>query len=115
MNLEGFGERIIEDFYNFGYIRNFHDFYNLKDKKDELMSLEGFGEKSVSNLFESIENSKSKSLERLIYALGIDGIGLKTAKLISKNFNTLYNIMNVSREDFINIKDIGETLAKTIS
>ncbi len=114
MNLEGFGERIIEDFYNFGYIRNFHDFYNLKDKKDELMSLEGFGEKSVSNLFESIENSKSKSLERLIYALGIDGIGLKTAKLISKNFNTLYNIMNVSREDFINIKDIGETLAKNI-
>jgi DNA ligase (NAD+) len=114
MNLEGFGERIIEDFYNFGYIRTFKDFYNLKDKREELMNLEGFGEKSVNNLFESIENSKDKSLERLIFAIGINGVGLKTAKLISKNFETLDNIINAKEEDFIRLKDIGETLAKNI-
>jgi DNA ligase (NAD+) len=114
MNLEGFGERIIEDFYNYGYIKTFKDFYNLKDKKEELKNLEGFGEKSINNLFESIENSKSKSLERLIFALGISGIGLKTAKVISKKFTTLNNIMNATEEDFVKIKDIGQTLANNI-
>ena len=61
MNIEGFGERIVEDFYNMGYLKNISDYYTLKNSKEELMELEGFGEKSISNLIENIENSKNNS------------------------------------------------------
>ena len=87
MNFDGFGERIIEDFYNLGYIKDFSDFYNLSKYKDELITLEGFGEKSINNLLEAIENSKNNSLERLIYALGIRYVGKKTAKIFAYTFN----------------------------
>ena len=81
MNVDGFGDAIVEDFYNMGYLKNIPDFYNLEAYKEELMELEGFGEKSISNLLESIEESKNVSLERLLYALGIRHVGAKTAKI----------------------------------
>ena len=67
MNITGFGEAIIEDFYNMNYIRGIDDFYNLKKYKDELKTLEGFGEKSIENLLTSIENSKKNSLESVSF------------------------------------------------
>ena len=114
MNIDGLGERIIEDFYNMGYIKSFTDIYKLDDKKDELMELEGFGEKSVNNLLEAIENSKKNSLERLLFALGIRQVGSKTAKLLAKHFETLDNLMNASFEKLNNIKDIGDIIAQNI-
>jgi len=114
MNVEGFGEQIIEDFYNMGYLNNFVDFYSLKQYKDELMSLEGFGEKSINNLLEEIENSKSNSLERLLFALGIRHVGSKTAKILARNFTNIDNIINASYDDLIMIDDIGEVIAKSI-
>ncbi len=114
MNIEGFGENIVEDFYNFGYIKSFKDFYRLNDKKEELTELEGFGEKSINNLFNSIERSKGNSLERLLFALGISGVGLKTARVLSKRFLDLKILMNASKEELMNIRDIGEILADNI-
>ena len=114
MNIEGFGERIVEDFYNMGYLRNISDYYTLKKYKDELMELEGFGEKSISNLLENIENSKNNSLEKLIFGLGIKHVGKKTAKILSEVYNSLESLMNSNIEELSSIPDIGEIIAKSI-
>ena len=114
MNIEGLGEAIMEDFYNLGFIRSIIDIYNLKNHKEEIIELEGYGNKSVDNLEISIENSKKNSLERLLNGLGISGIGLKTAKVLAKKYENIDNIMNASKESLENIKDIGKTLAINI-
>ena len=115
MNIDGLGESIVEDFYNMGIIKDITDIYKLKDKKEELIELEGFGSKSVSNLLISIENSKDNSLENLLNGLGINGIGTKTAKILAKRYETMDNLMNASSEELEQIKDIGSTLSKNIS
>ena len=114
MNIEGFGESIIEDFYNMGYIKDVSDFYHLDKYKDELMSLEGFGEKSIIKLLSSIENSKENSLERLLFALGIRHVGSKTAKILAKNYKTLDNLIEATTEELSKINDIGDIIAKSI-
>ena len=114
MNFDGFGERIIEDFYNMGYINNFSDFYDLGKYKDELMTLEGFGEKSITNLLNAIEESKKNSLERLIYALGIRYVGKKTAKIFAYMFNDLDKFMASDYDTLKNINEIGEIIAKSV-
>ena len=114
MNIEGFGERIVEDFYNMNYIRKIDDFYTLYKYKDELKTLEGFGEKSIENLLTSIENSKSNSLERLLFALGIRYVGDKTAKILAMNYKTMDNIINASYDELKEIDDIGEKIASSI-
>ena len=115
MNIDGLGESIVEDFYNMGIIKDITDIYKLKDKKEELIELEGFGSKSVSNLLISIENSKNNSLENLLNGLGINGIGAKTAKILAKRYETMDNLMNASSEELEQIKDIGSTLSSNIS
>ena len=114
MNIEGFGENIVEDFYNMGYIKTPVDFYHLDIYKDELMSLEGFGEKSIIKLLASIEKSKENSLERLLFALGIRHVGAKTAKILAKNYGTMDNLMNATYEELQVINDIGDIIAKSI-
>ncbi len=114
MNIDGLGDAIIEDFYNMNLITRIEDIYNLKNKREDLIELEGFGNKSVDNLLTSIEASKSNSLERLLFGLGIPGIGEKTAKVLAKKYDNLDNLMNASLEELTNIKDIGDILAKNI-
>lgn len=114
MNIEGFGDRIIEDFYNMGYLKSILDFYALDTYKKELMELEGFGEKSINNLLDSIANSKKNSLERLIFGLGIRQVGKKTAKILAKEYRNIDNLIDASLEDLTNIKDIGAIIAKSI-
>ena len=114
MNIEGLGERIIEDFYNMDIIKTIPDIYNLKTKREELIELEGFGPKSVDNLIDSIELSKQNSLEKLLFAIGIAGIGEKNAKLLAKKYHNLDNLMNASIKELTNIPDIGPILAKNI-
>jgi len=114
MNITGLGERIIEDFYNMGLIKNIIDIYKLKEHKDDLIELEGFGNKSVDNLINAIENSKNNSLEKLIFALGIENVGEKTAKVLAKKYETMESFMIATVEDLTNISDIGEIIAKSI-
>ena len=114
MNIEGLGDRIIEDFFNFGFIKKITDIYNLKEHKDELITLEGFGQKSVTNLLEAIEASKENSLQKLIFGLGIPHVGEKTAKILAKKFKTLANLINSNSEELTNIPDIGPIIAKSI-
>lgn len=114
MNIDGLGDAIIEDFYNMNIITKIEDIYNLKERREELIELEGFGNKSVDNLLTSIEASKQNSLERLLFALGIPGIGAKTAKILAKKYDNIDNIMNTTEEELTNIKDIGAILANNI-
>ena len=114
MNIEGLGERIMEDFYNMGYIKTFTDIYKLDTKKEELMELEGFGSKSINNLLESIENSKSNSMEKLLFGLGIRQVGNKTAKMLSQKFGSLESLMSADYETLKSIKDIGGVIAQSI-
>lgn len=114
MNIEGLGERIIEDFYNMKIITNILDIYNLKNKKEELVELEGFGDKSINNLLASIEESKNNSLEKILFAIGIKGIGEKNAKLLAKKYTTIDNLINATYEELKEIPDIGNILAKNI-
>lgn len=114
MNIEGLGERIIEDFYNMKFITNIIDIYNIKDRKEELIELEGFGDKSVNKLLDNIEKSKQNSLEKLLFAIGISGIGEKNAKILAKKFMNIDNLMNASLDDLTNISDVGPILANSI-
>ena len=114
MNFDGFGERIIEDFYNLGYLRDITDFYKLSKYKDDLMTLEGFAENSVSNLLEAIENSKNNSLEKLIFALGIRYVGKKTAKIFASIFKTLDKFMMSDFDTLKDIPEVGDIIAKSV-
>src|SRR5574344_1172898 len=114
MDIDGFGDQIVEDLYNMGYIKNITDFYKLDMYRDEMMSLEGYGEKSISNLLTGINNSKNNSLERLIYALGIRNVGKKTAKTLASIYKNMDNFINASYDELVDIKDVGNIIAKNI-
>lgn len=115
MNIDGLGERIMEDFYNFHFINNLADIYSLKQYEKDLVRLEGFGDKSITNLLEAIENSKNNSLERLIFGLGIPHVGAKTAKVLAAKFETLDNLMEQTEEELTKVPDIGEIIAKSLT
>ena len=114
MNIEGLGERIIEDFYNLSFIKKIPDIYNLNQYKDELMELEGFGKKSIDNLLTSIEKSKQNSLEKLLFGLGIKQVGSKMAKTLAKNYMTIDNLINTTEDELAKIKDVGPVITKSI-
>ncbi len=114
MNIDGLGERIIEDFYNYGLIKKISDIYKLNSKREELIELEGFGIKSVDTMLKNIEDSKKNSLDRLLFALGINGIGAKTAKILCKYYSDIDSLMNASAEELASIHDIGPVLSENI-
>ena len=114
MNIEGLGDSIMEDLYNYGYINDISDIYILDKYRKELEQLEGYGEKSVEKLFKSIEESKKNSLEKLLFGLGIKQVGSKTAKILARCYKSLDNIMNTNVEELTNIPDIGPIIADNI-
>ncbi len=114
MNIDGLGDKIIEDFYNLKYLNEIPDIYHLDRYRDELTDLEGYGDKSINNLLDAIENSKSNSLERLLFGLGIPNVGEKTAKVLSIHYETLDSLINSTFEELNSIPDIGEIIAKSI-
>ena len=115
-NIEGFGKKIVENFWNINLIKFPQDIFNLDFKKIE--NLEGWGKQSMENLKYSINQRKNISLERLIYSLGIRHIGLENAKILSKYFKSFSNFINFSNEvnsdDILNIDGIGETQLQSV-
>ena len=115
-NIDGFGKKIVENFWNLNLIKLPQDIFNLDFKKIE--NLEGWGRQSMENLKYSINQRKNISLERLIYSLGIRHIGLENAKILSKYFKTFSKFISFSNEeildDILNIDGIGETQLKSV-
>jgi len=115
-NIDGFGKKIVENFWNLNLIKLPQDIFNLDFKKIE--NLEGWGRQSMENLKYSINQRKNISLERLIYSLGIRHIGLENAKILSKYFKTFSKFISFSNEeildDILNVDGIGETQLKSV-
>lgn len=114
MNIEGLGEKVVEDLYNLGFIRGVEDIYYLDSHAHELIELDGYGRKSIDNMLKAIEKSKSNSLERLLFALGIDEVGAKTSKILAKRFTDIDSLIEATKEELIAIKDIGDVMANSI-
>ena len=114
MNIDGLGEKRVEAFFNAGLLNSFEDIYKLRNRREEILSLEKFGEKSYNNLIEAIDGSKKNSLERLIYGLGIRQVGEKAAKILASYYGNMDAFMNASLESLSEIKDIGPVTAEYI-
>ena len=114
MNIEGLGERIIEQFYNLNIITCIEDIYNLHNHRQELYELDGFGKKSVDNLIAAIEKSKDNSLEKLLFGLGIKGIGAKMADNLAKEFKNMDALIEATSHKLLSIRDVGDTIVQSI-
>lgn len=112
MNIEGLGEKIVEQLFDAGLISSIPDLYRLE--KGALLPLERMGEKSVQNLLQAIEASKDNSLEKLLFGLGIRHIGAKAADLIASHFMTMEKLQQASFEELVEIDEIGEKMAQSV-
>lgn len=114
MNIDGLGDATLEDLYNLGYVKTIPDIYELDRYADELKLLEGYGEKSISNLHDAIEESKNNSLEKLLFAIGIRYVGKKTAKILAKRFKNIDELCKASFDTLNGIRDVGDVIAKSV-
>ncbi|MCD6337283.1 MAG: NAD-dependent DNA ligase LigA, partial [Candidatus Marinimicrobia bacterium] len=112
MDIDGMGEKIVDQLVDEGLINSVSDIYSLKYK--DIVVLERFGEKSARNLIKSIEKSKKRTLSKVIYALGIPNVGEYLAGVLAKNFDSLDNLFETNMETLVNIDDIGEIVAESI-
>lgn len=112
MDIEGLGENLVEQFIEKGFIQNIADIYTLTF--DDIASLKKNGIKFATNLINAITESKTRPFYKLITALGIRHIGSKTAKTITKHFNTIDKLMNASIEELANLEDVGQIMAQSI-
>ena len=114
MNIDGLSEATLEKFIAKGFIKNFGDIFEIGKHKDEIIWMEGFGEKSYENLIESLKRAKKTELPRVLYALGIPNIGLANAKMICKELNyDMEKIRYASEEELAAIDGIGPVIAKS--
>ena len=113
LNIEGLSEATLEKFISRGYIHTFADIFHLDQYKEKIQKMEGFGEKSYKKLTESIEKARTPPLPRVIYSLGIAGIGLANAKVICRELKyDVESLLKVSEEELNEIQGVGEVLAK---
>lgn len=116
MNIEGLSEATLEKFIMNGYVRDFTDLFHLDRYAEEIMQMDGFGEKSYENLQNSIRNSRTTTLPRLVYSLGIPNIGIANAKLICKAFgNDPEKIQTATVEELSGISGVGGVIAGTFA
>lgn len=112
MNIDGMGEKVISQLFAHELIHDVADIYRLQ--QDQLLELERMGEKSVTNLLVAIEKSKSNSLEKLLFGLGIRHVGAKAAKTLAQKFGHLHALAKATQEELTDIQDIGEKMADSI-
>jgi len=113
-DIEGLGIEIINTFFKQGFLKDPSDIFRLENIKDEIVSLEGFGEKSFDNLIKSINASRDVSLHRFIYSLGIPEVGESTARNLESHFEKFKSIFEASYDELIEVKDIGPKVAENI-
>ncbi|MYB26108.1 MAG: NAD-dependent DNA ligase LigA [Candidatus Dadabacteria bacterium] len=111
-DIEGLGGKRVEQLINEGILRNMADIFTLK--REQLLGLEGFAEKSADNLLEEIEKSRDISLERFLNSLSIKHVGTRTAQTLAREFKTPENLMAATSEDLLQVEGVGEELAQSI-
>jgi len=115
MNVDGLSEATLQKMIDVGLLNEIYDLFTLKEHKEEILELEGFGEKSFENLTKAIEDSRKPVLANFIYSLGIPNVGLSNAKLICKHFKEDFKaIREAKEEDFTAIDQIGPMIAKAM-
>lgn len=114
MNIDGLGIRIIEQFYNDGFLHSIKDIYLLKDRRDELIVKEGFGVKSIDKLLENIEISKENNMDKLMFGLGIRHVGEKVSKVVASNFTNMLDMFKLNKDELIDIDEVGEVIAQSL-
>ncbi len=114
MNIEGLGDRIIEQFYNDHLLHDIKDIYLLKNHYEDLIVKEGFGTKSIDKLLLNIEKSKDNNLDKLLFGLGIRHAGEKVSKVLAGHFGNLERLKKAEYDELINIEEIGDVIAKSV-
>ena len=114
MDIEGLGERAVEQFVEAGLLLSIADIYELKNKQDEILKLERWAKKSVDKLINAIEKSKQKPFNRLLFAIGIRFIGESSAKILSSNFKNIENLSKATSEELTSVFEIGDKMAESI-
>ena len=114
MDIEGFGEKLAKELAQQNLVSNIAEIYTLRDRKDDLLTMERMGDKRVGNLLDAIENSKSQPLPRLIFGLGISGVGGEIAETLAREIRSLSNLLQAEEDELTAIEGIGPILAKSI-
>ena len=114
MDIEGFGEKLAEALLKEGLIKGVADIYTLKDKREALVNLERMGEKSTDKLLQAIDDSRSRPLSRVIFALGIRHVGSETAEILTKHFGSIDKLSRATKEELMEAPTIGPTIAESI-
>ncbi|HSI66731.1 MAG TPA: NAD-dependent DNA ligase LigA, partial [Planococcus sp. (in: firmicutes)] len=112
MNIDGLGEKVIQQLYREGLITDISDLYRLTDK--QLLTMERMGEKSASNLIAAIDASRSNSMEKLLFGLGIRHVGERGARILSEHFGSMDSLMKASAQELTEIHEIGDKMADSI-
>lgn len=112
LNMEGVSEKTLEDFIVHGFLHTLPDLFRLREHKEQMMALEGYGEKSVAAILSSVEKARKTNLQRLIYACGIEFVGRTASKTICKHFEyDVVNTLNATKAKLMSIPDIGDSIA----
>lgn len=114
MNIDGLGEKVVEQFVQLGFIKNIADIYEISQYENQIKALDGWGEKSYDKLINGLEQSKKQPFQKILFALGIRFIGEGGSKILAKNFNNIDELINSKYEDLIKIHEIGEKMAESI-
>ncbi|MEG0077687.1 NAD-dependent DNA ligase LigA [Anaerorhabdus sp.] len=114
MNIDGLGEKKVEQFHKMGWLNKVDDIFKLKEYRDEIISLDKFGLKSYENLVEAIDQCKSNALDKLLFGLGIRQVGAKAARILANRYKTMDALMQATLSDLITIDDIGDITADAI-
>ena len=114
MDIEGMGEKVVEQFFNQGFIKNIADIYDLGQYRQDIISLDGWKDKSIDNLLDAIEKSKQNSLEKVLFGLGIKEVGAKMAKTLARKYLDIDALSQASEEELSEIPDVGPVLTKSL-
>jgi DNA ligase (NAD+) len=114
MDIEGMGSSVVEEFFAEGFIKDIPDIYRLGDHAEEIKSIDGWSDKSMNSLLSAIERSKTQSLERLLFGLGIKEVGEKLAKVLAKRYKSLDDLANATELELMTIQDVGPAASSSI-
>lgn len=114
MNIVDMGIKNIDLFVDKEYIKNLLDIYSLKNHREEIVSIKGFGAKKIDKILKSIEESKNAEFNRVLYSLGIPSIGRRASKTLCKHFKNIDNLIAASKEELLSIEDVGPETTKAI-